>query len=64
MAKGVEEYVIPLTYDEIAAHTGASREDILRAGTSDIRSNAVVQRRVYRTALDKLNTQLSNSKGK
>lgn len=62
--KGGEEYVIPLTYDEIAAHTGASREDILRAGTNDIRSNAVVQRRVYRTALDKLNTQLDNSKGK
>lgn len=62
--KGGEEYVIPITYDEIASHTGANREDILRAGTSDIRSNAVVQRRVYRTALDKLITQLSNSKGK
>ena len=62
--KGGEEYVIPLTYDEIAAHTGANTEDILSAGTNDIRSNAVVQRRVYRTALDKLNTQLSNSKDK
>lgn len=62
--RGGEEYMIPLTYDEIAAHTGANREDILSAGTNDIRSNAVVQRRVYRTALDKLNTQLSNSKDK
>lgn len=62
--KNGEEYVIPLTYDEIAAHTGANTEDIRSAGTMDIRNNAVVQRRVYRTALDKLNTQLSNSKGK
>ena len=62
--KGGEEYVIPITYDEIATHTGADVGDIRSAGTNDIRGNAVVQRRVYRTALDKLNTQLSNSKGK
>lgn len=62
--KGGEEYGIPITYDEIAAHTGANIEDIRSASTMDIRNNAVVRRRVYRTALDKLTTHLRNSKGK
>lgn len=62
--KGGDTYRIPVSYDEIASHTGTNKESILSTSSRDERTNAEVRRRVYRTALDKFNTQMANSKGK
>lgn len=62
--KGGDTYRIPVSYDEIASHTGTNKEGILSTSSRDERANAEVRRRVYRTALDKFNTQMANSKSK
>ncbi len=58
--KGGASYIIPVTYDEIVKHTGANKADIRSSLTSDLRANAEVNRRVYRTAVDKLQVQLNS----
>lgn len=58
--KGGASYIIPVTYDEIVKHTGANKADIRSSFTSDLRANAEVNRRVYRTAVDKLQVQLNS----